>query len=108
MCAYTLVLTTDKQEKLPEHKYFDLILESIILGDELNWSSKTYRRDEFFEKAKNIGSVVREVTLKAVCTPQQGIKTSEVSWLETLRINWVTISNVHAIGIHGIQKRPII
>nr|XP_051191770.1 uncharacterized protein LOC127305396 isoform X2 [Lolium perenne] len=76
--VYTLVVTTYKQEKLPEHKYFDLILESTILGDEHNWSSETYEQDDFFEKTKKMGHMVREVTLKVVCTPQRGIITSEV------------------------------
>jgi hypothetical protein len=72
-------VTTYKQEKLPEHKYFDLILESTILGDEHNWSSETYEQDDFFEKTKKMGHMVREVTLKVVCTPQRGIITSVVS-----------------------------
>ncbi|KAM0846811.1 hypothetical protein ACQ4PT_055429 [Festuca glaucescens] len=76
--VYTLVVTTYKQEKLPEHKYFDLILESTILGDEHNWSSETYEQDDFFEKTKKMEHMVREVTLKVVCTPQRGSITSEV------------------------------
>uniref|UniRef100_A0ACD5ZE59 Uncharacterized protein n=1 Tax=Avena sativa TaxID=4498 RepID=A0ACD5ZE59_AVESA len=75
---YTLVVATRKQEKLLENKYLELILESVILGDEYNWSSREYEQDENFEKNKEMGRIGHVVTLQAVCTRRRGIITSEI------------------------------
>jgi acetylglutamate synthase len=97
---YTLVVATRKQEKLLENKYLELILESVILGDEYNWSSREYEQDENFEKNKEMGRIGHVVTLQAVCTRRRGIITSEVSWSEKDVYTLVTLSSVHIMGFY--------
>lgn len=78
--TYTLVVTMEKHDKLPEKKYIDLILKSSPIEEDHNWLSERYQDSDFFVEDKRMGNIVHEVALGGVCTPQRGTIVSKVSW----------------------------
>nr|CDM85886.1 unnamed protein product [Triticum aestivum] len=65
--TYTLVVTTQQQERLPEETEYDLILQSSLSGDKKIPTSRDQSKyKKLFDEAKESGSEVREVMLKTV------------------------------------------
>ncbi|XP_044368639.1 coatomer subunit beta'-2 isoform X2 [Triticum aestivum] len=65
--TYTLIVIMTPPAKLSEDTDFDLILQSIKFGEGI---IQGQCNDRFFEAAKEVGTVMHEVTLKAVSAPQ--------------------------------------
>lgn len=77
--TYTLVVTAQQQERLPEEMEYDLILQSSLSGDKSILTLRDQSKyDKFFDEAKESGNAVREVMVKSVFA-SQGQTTSEVS-----------------------------
>lgn len=79
--TYTLVVTTDKGESLPEERDIDFVLQN-TMGDEcLKAFRNQYDCDQYFETAKELGNMVHNVTLKVVYA-LQGETACEVSFFK--------------------------
>lgn len=76
--TYTLVVTTDKRESLPDERDVDFILQNSVGDEHLKPFRNQYDCNRYFEKAKELGNMVHNVTLKVVYAPQ-GETSCEVS-----------------------------
>ena len=65
--SYTLIVIMTPPAKRSEDTDFDLILQSIKFGEGI---IQGQCNDRFFEAAKEVGTGMHEVTLKAVSAPQ--------------------------------------
>ncbi|KAF7032539.1 hypothetical protein CFC21_043700 [Triticum aestivum] len=95
--TYTLVVTEQQQERLPEEMEYDLILQSNLSGDKSIPTLRDQSKyDKFFDEAKESGNAVREVMLKAVFA-SQGQTTSETI-SRRLKDQWIiSLKNTHGM-----------
>ncbi|KAM3353926.1 hypothetical protein ACQJBY_024862 [Aegilops geniculata] len=83
--TYTLVVTAQQQERLPEETEYDLILQSSLSGDKSIPTLRDQSKyDKFFDEAKESGNAACEVMLKTVFA-SQGQTTSEDQWIISLK-----------------------
>ncbi|XP_037465543.1 uncharacterized protein LOC119337485 isoform X3 [Triticum dicoccoides] len=65
--TYILIVTTKEEMKLKEETDFDLVIQSILLGNKyITVFDNQTESDEVFEEAKGFGNMLHEVALKAV------------------------------------------
>uniref|UniRef100_A0A453GF44 non-specific serine/threonine protein kinase n=1 Tax=Aegilops tauschii subsp. strangulata TaxID=200361 RepID=A0A453GF44_AEGTS len=77
--TYTLVVTTQQQERLPEETEYDLILQSSLSGDKKIPTSRDQSKyKKLFDEAKESGSEVREM-LKTVFASQEQTMSATIS-----------------------------
>ncbi|KAF7032537.1 hypothetical protein CFC21_043698 [Triticum aestivum] len=95
--TYTLVVTAQQQERLPEEMEYDLILQSNLSGDKSIPTLRDQSKyDKFFDEAKVSGNAVREVMLKTVFA-SQGQTTSETI-SRRLKDQWIiSLKNTHGM-----------
>ncbi|XP_040260624.1 uncharacterized protein [Aegilops tauschii subsp. strangulata] len=96
--TYTLVVTAQQQERLPEETDYDLILQSSLSGDKSNPTLRDQSKyDKFFDEAKDSGNAVHEVMLKTVFA-SQGPTTSEPTISRRLKDQWIiSLKNTHGM-----------
>ncbi|VAH68241.1 unnamed protein product [Triticum turgidum subsp. durum] len=96
--TYTLVVTAQQQETLPEETECDLILQSSLSGDKSIPTLRDQSKyDKFFDEAKESGNAVCEVMLKTVFA-SQGPTTSEPTISRRLKDQWIiSLKNTHGM-----------
>ncbi|KAM3353924.1 hypothetical protein ACQJBY_024862 [Aegilops geniculata] len=95
--TYTLVVTAQQQERLPEETEYDLILQSSLSGDKSIPTLRDQSKyDKFFDEAKESGNAACEVMLKTVFA-SQGQTTSETI-SRRLKDQWIiSLKNTHGM-----------
>ncbi|KAF7032533.1 hypothetical protein CFC21_043694 [Triticum aestivum] len=95
--TYTLVVTAEQQERLPEEAHYDLILQSSVRGNKnIRAFENQSEYDQFFEEANKSGSTVHEVALKTIFA-LQGKTTSETISQRIKDQRIICVKNTHGM-----------
>lgn len=94
--TYTLVITTQQQERLPEETEYDLILQSLSGDKNIPTFRDQSNYDKFFDEAKELGNTVHEEMLKTVFA-SQGQTTSETISRRIKDQRIISLKNTHGM-----------
>lgn len=102
--TYTLVVTTDKRESLPDERDVDFILQNSVGDEHLKPFRNQYDCNRYFEKAKELGNMVHNVTLKVVYAPQGETACEAIPPL--LKITFVEGTHAALCSLDANQTEP--
>uniref|UniRef100_A0ACD6ADL5 Uncharacterized protein n=1 Tax=Avena sativa TaxID=4498 RepID=A0ACD6ADL5_AVESA len=110
MSTYTLVVTTNKHEKLPDIRNVNLILQNTIVDPLFSFSgSATGNGMQPFQEAEKLGNTVDMVTLKAVWGPQGETTFAEIPPLiKVISVEHRYLTDGLTYSIYANQTEPLI